>query len=249
MDGKDRLRAIVFSAIPLHESSTARSLWPMHVIAVASQKGGAGKSTFAVNLAVLADSESAPSLLIDMDEQGSLSVWQSLRKSPTPVVVPSRPDELAEVLDTARRDGRIKWAFLDAPPLSNESVALMMRAASLVLIPARPSVFDLSAITATVAMAHELQRPFFVALNAVPPRRGLTEMPDVINARRAIRNMNAPLWKGAISQRTALAQALASGQSASEFNPGGIAAQEFRALWADVSRVTEAMGKHAAAFA
>jgi len=43
-------------------------------------------------------------------------------------------------------------------------------------------------------------------------------MPDVISARRAIRKMNAPLWKGAISQRTALAPALASGQSASEFN-------------------------------
>ncbi len=219
----------------------------MHVIAVASQKGGAGKSTFAVNLAVLADQEESPSLLIDMDEQGSLSVWQGLRKAPTPLVVPSRPEELAEVLDTARRDGRVKWAFLDAPPLSNESVALMMRAASLVLIPARPSIFDLSAIAATIGMAHELQRPFFVALNAVPPRRGITEMPDVISARRAIRKMNAPLWKGAISQRTALAQALASGQAASEFNPGGIAAQEFRSLWADVSRVAAAMGEAAAA--
>lgn len=219
----------------------------MHVIAVASQKGGAGKSTFAVNLAVLADAESAPSLLIDMDEQGSLSVWQGLRKTPTPLVVPSRPEELAEVLDTARRDGRIKWVFLDAPPLSNESVALMMRAASLVLIPARPSIFDLSAIAATIAMARELQRPFFVALNAVPPRRGITEMPDVISARRAIRKMNAPLWRGAISQRTALAQALATGQAASEFNPGGIAAQEFRSLWADVTRVAAAMGGSAAA--
>ncbi len=74
-------------------------------------------------------------------------------------------------------------------------------------------------------------------------------MPDVISARRAIRKMNAPLWKGAISQRTALAQALASGQSASEFNPGGIAAQEFRSLWADVSRVAAAMGEGAAAHA
>ena len=217
----------------------------MHVVAIASQKGGAGKSTFAVNLAVLANMQSSPSLLIDMDEQGSLSVWQGLRDAASPLVVPSRPEELPEVLDTARRDGRVKWAFLDAPPLSNESVAAMMRAASLVVVPARPSVFDLSAISATVAMAHDLMRPFFVALNAVPPRRGLTETADVISARKAIRNMNAPLWRGSISQRAALAQALACGQAAVEYEPGGVAAQEFRSLWADVKSVAEAMAGRA----
>jgi cellulose biosynthesis protein BcsQ len=219
----------------------------MHVVAIASQKGGAGKSTFAVNLAVLADREASPALLIDMDEQGSLSVWQSLRKELTPLVVPSRPDELAGVLETARRDGRVKWAFLDAPPLSNENVAAMLRAASLVIIPARPSVFDLSAIAATISMAHDLRRPFFVALNAVPARRGVSEMPDVIRARNAIRRMNAPLWRGSISQRTALAQALASGQSAVEFNPNGIAAQEFQALWADICRVANATSQDSSA--
>lgn len=219
----------------------------MHVIAIASQKGGAGKSTFAVNLSVLADQPSAPALLIDMDEQGSLSVWQGLRTSPSPLVVPSRPDELPEVLDTAKRDGRIKWVFLDAPPLSNESVAAMMRAASMVLIPARPSVFDLSAIAATVAMAHELRRPFFVALNAVPARRGIVEMPDVMRARQAIRKLNAPLWRGSIAQRTAFAQALAAGQAVSEFQPDGAAAREIQELWSDVARVAEAMGRRVSA--
>jgi hypothetical protein len=86
-----------------------------------------------------------------------------------------------------------------------------------------------------------------VALNAVPARRGLTEVPDVITARKAIRKMNAPLWRGAISQRTALAQALAAGQSAAEFNPTGIAAQEFGALWGDVSRVVETVDAEASA--
>jgi chromosome partitioning protein len=216
----------------------------MRVVAIASQKGGAGKSTFAVNLAVLANRQAEPALLIDMDEQGSLSVWQGLRKAGTPLVVPSRPEELGEVLEAARRDGRIEWAFLDAPPLSNESVAEMMMAASLVVIPARPAVFDLAAIASTVAMAHELQRPFFVALNAAPPRRGLTEAPDVISARRAIREMNAPVWRGAVAQRSALAQALACGLAAVEFEPNGAAAREMNNLWSDVQRVSEAMALH-----
>jgi chromosome partitioning protein len=213
----------------------------MRVIAIASQKGGAGKSTFAVNLAVLANQQSEPALLIDMDEQGSLSVWQGLRKASTPLVVPSRPEELSEVLEAARRDSRIEWVFLDAPPLSNESVAAMMTAASLVVVPARPSVFDLAAIASTISMAHALRRPFFVALNAVPPRRGVTEATDVISARKAINKLNAPLWRGSVAQRSAFAQALASGMSAGEFEPNGPAAREMSSLWADVKRVAEAM--------
>jgi chromosome partitioning protein len=213
----------------------------MHVVAIASQKGGAGKSTFAVNLAVLADRPGAPALLIDMDEQGSLSVWQRLRKQATPLVVPCRPQELDEVLDAARRDGRIQWAFLDAPPLSNDSVAAMMRAASLVVIPARPSVFDLAAIAATIAMAHDLRRPHFVALNAVPPRRGANEAPDVTRARSIIAEMNAPLWRGSVAHRAAFAQALASGKSAAEWEPNGLAAREIQDLWAAVTLVAQTM--------
>ena len=219
----------------------------MHVVAIASQKGGAGKSTFAVNLAVLADRAGAPALLIDMDEQGSLSVWQALRNKPSPLVVPCRPEELEEVLDAARRDGRIEWAFLDAPPLSNESVAAMMRSASLVLIPARPSVFDIAAIAATVTMANELRRPFFVALNAVPPRRGAAEGADVARARKAISELKAPLWKGAVTHRAAFAQALASGQSAAEFDPDGAAAREMQELWSAVTLVAQTVTKGAAA--
>ena len=57
----------------------------MYVIAIASQKGGAGKSTFAVNLAALADRENAPALLIDTDAQGSLvGLAQGARRAHAP---------------------------------------------------------------------------------------------------------------------------------------------------------------------
>ena len=113
----------------------------MNIIAIASQKGGAGKSTFAVNLAALADQASGPAILIDTDPQASLSVWQNLRRSRSPLLVPCRASELGAVLDTARRHGSVEWVFIDGPPQNNDDIAAMMCAATLVLIPARPAVF------------------------------------------------------------------------------------------------------------
>ena len=113
-------------------------------------------------------------------------MWHRLRQSRTPLLVPCRASELGAVLDTARRHGSIDWVFIDGPPQNNEDIAEMMLAATLVLIPTRPAIFDIAAATATIDMARRLKRPFFVALNATPPKRGIAEVPLVTSARKTI---------------------------------------------------------------
>jgi chromosome partitioning protein len=216
----------------------------MYVVAIASQKGGAGKSTFAVNLAVLADREGAPALLIDTDAQGSVTVWRKLRRKRTPLLVPCRSRNLPEALDMAREHGGIEWVFIDGPPQNNDDIAAMMRQATLVLIPTRPATFDLAAVPATIAMARKVQRPFFVALNAVPPKRGGVTPTAVASARKSIQEMGAPVWRGSVAQRAVYVQALASGEAVTEFEPSGPAADEMRLLWHDVSQAAEAMSHY-----
>jgi len=216
----------------------------MYVVAIASQKGGAGKSTFAVNLAAQADRDGAPALLIDTDAQGSVTVWRNLRRKRTPLLVPCRAGDLPEVLEMAREHGGVEWVFIDGPPQNNEDIAAMMRPATLVLIPTRPAIFDLAAVPATIAMARKVQRPFFVALNAAPPKRGAFNSPMVNDARKSIREMGAPVWRGAVAQRAAYVQALASGEAVTEFEPNGPAAEEMRLLWRDVSQAAEAMSHY-----
>lgn len=216
----------------------------MLIVAIASQKGGAGKSTFAVNLATLADAEGAPSLLIDTDAQGSLTIWHKLRQARTPLLVPCRANEIPEVLSTAQRAGGVEWVFIDGPPQNNEAIAAMMRPATLVLIPTRPAVFDLASVPATIAMARRVGRPFFVALNAVPPKRGITESPIVGATRKAIKDMGAPVWRGAVAQRAVYSHALASGRAVTEVETSGPAVDEMRLLWNDVSQAARAMAHY-----
>lgn len=216
----------------------------MYTISIASQKGGAGKSTFAVNLATLADAADAPALLIDTDVQGSLGVWHKLRGLPTPLLISCRADELDEVLAAARQRGDIKWAFVDGPPQADETITTIMRAATLVLIPTRPSLFDIASVPTTIAMARRVKRPFFVALNAVPAKRGLFESPIVTAARKSIRDMGAPVWRGAVAQRAVYSHALASGQAVTEFEKAGPATLEMRQLWQDVSQASRAMANY-----
>jgi chromosome partitioning protein len=218
----------------------------MYVIAIASQKGGAGKSTFAVNLATLADREQAPALLIDTDPQGSLSVWHKARGTRTPLLVSTAASELAEVLETARRHKTIEWVFIDGAAQASDDATAIMNAATLVLIPTRPGVFDLASLPATVSIARRIKRPFFVALNAVPPKRGITESPIVIAARKAVRDMGAPVWRGTVAQRAVYAHALASGQAVTEFETSGPAFDEMRLLWRDVGDAARAMAQHQA---
>ncbi len=148
------------------------------------------------------------------------------------------------MLDTARRQKNIEWVFIDGPAQANADVVTMMKTATLIVIPTRSAVFDLASVPATIAIARRLKRPFFVALNAVPAKRGVVESPIVAAARRAIRDMGAPVWRGAVAQRAVYAHALASGQAVTEFETAGPAADEMRLLWRDVSEAARAMAQH-----
>lgn len=214
----------------------------MRVIAFSSQKGGAGKSTLAAHLSVLADAPSRPALLIDADPQGSLAFWHELRAAETPVLAKCDPRELPDILEAARRDG-IAWAFVDTPPHNAPAIADAMRASDLVVIPLRPAVFDLAAVAKTLDMARALGRPALPVINAAPPRRGIYPAAVANEAREALLAMGATPFAGQVTQRAAFAHALASGQAVGEFEPESPAAKEIGDLWTAVRRMLGVKGK------
>ena len=197
----------------------------MKTIAIISQKGGAGKTTIALNLAVAAIRSGAPSVVIDIDPQASAKCWHDLRENDAPVVVSAQAARLPAILDTAKENGA-KIVFIDTAPHSESSALAAARAADLVLIPCRPSLLDLKAISTTIDLAALAKTPVLAVLNTVPGRGGLRS-----DAEQVLNGYGVEMAAATIGQRVAFVHSLTAGQSVLEYEPDGKAAEEIVALF------------------
>ena len=88
----------------------------MRVLAMASQKGGSGKTTLSGHLAVQAQlSGAGPACLIDIDPQGSLADWWNEREAEMPAFAQTTVARLASDLEVLRQQG-FRLAVIDTPP-------------------------------------------------------------------------------------------------------------------------------------
>src|SRR3981081_2223189 len=116
----------------------------MNVIVFASRKGGSGKSTLAAHLAAHVHKATRPCLLIDADPQGSLTLWHTLRGTGAPPIKTATRSR-GEMVRAAKSAG-YEWVFIDTPPNMSAVVEDAIQSATLVVIPARPSIFDVTAV-------------------------------------------------------------------------------------------------------
>jgi len=202
----------------------------MRVVAIMAQKGGAGKSTLALHLAVLAQQEGERVLLIDTDPQRSAGDWWRARDADTPEMVEASASTLPETLKAAKADG-INLVIVDTAPHAQKEAADAANAADIVLVPCRPGILDLRAIGSTVDILRSAKTPGAIVLNQCPPGRGGKESAVVTEAREALEAYGLPVFPGAIGLRASLSHALISGEAVTEFEPKGRAAKELRALW------------------
>jgi chromosome partitioning protein len=223
---------------PVRRLNIIRSLI-MVIITVASRKGGSGKSTLTAHLAAYASKPSRRCLLIDADPQGSLALWHGLRQSEEPALR-SVSRDIENVIRAARSAGT-EWVFIDTPPQMSGPVNDAIRAATLVVIPARPSLFDLNAVKETIECARERRKPYAVVLNGAPPRRDNAEAAATAAARQCLNELKAPVWGGQITHRATYSLALAGGDSVREFEPESQAASEIARLFAAIERSVRAI--------
>ena len=201
------------------------------VVAVAQQKGGAGKSTVAANLAVALAAGGARVALLDTDPQQSLARWWEERanqpralalsfETPAGWRIPAAVDRLKRNHD---------FVVLDTAPHAETEAKIAIRAASLVLLPMQPSPADLWASDATLKLAATEGRPAVVLLNRVPASGRLAQQIEAELARRGIAVLAEKL-----GNRTAFASAFMLGLAVCEAAPKNQATTELNALAAAV---------------
>lgn len=196
----------------------------MKTIAIISQKGGAGKTTLAIHLAVAAMRAKMNTVVIDLDPQASAAKWSDRRTSELPVVISAHASRLNHVLDNARSQSG-ELTFIDTAPHSDKTALDAARLADVVLVPCRPSILDLEAIVNSLDLAKLAKKPAMVVLNAVAPSGQEAE-----EAAEAIAEFGGELCPVRLVSRVAYARAIVYGQAAQEYEPHGKAAQEIAVL-------------------
>ncbi|MEB3311998.1 MAG: ParA family partition ATPase [Snowella sp.] len=197
----------------------------MKTLSILSQKGGAGKTTLAIHLAVAAELSGQQTALIDIDPQASATSWGDSREQESPVVVSAQSSRLEKVLEAAREAGA-KLAIIDTAPHSESASLVAARAADFILIPCRPAILDLRAIGSTIDLVKIADKPASIILNTVPPRGGLAE-----DAKKAIAIYEISVCPVYIKNRAAFSNSLTAGLTAQEYEPQGKAAAEIKQLY------------------
>ncbi len=201
------------------------------IVTVAQQKGGAGKTTLAINLAVHWAKQGRKVAILDIDPQASISAWAAMRDgrakvAPLTVSAVSGWRTSTEI-DRLKQDHEL--VVIDSPPHAETAARAAIRASDLTVVPVQLSPMDLWATGATIEIARAERRPVVLVLNRVPPRGHLA---DTIRA--LIAEKNLPMAKTVLGNRQAFAAAVLAGMGVAEAEPDSPAAGEIAALAAEL---------------
>ena len=203
----------------------------MKTLAIISQKGGSGKSTVAVHMAVCAVRQGLHTAIIDLDPQGSSFDWYLSRSQQNELnAVQSTVAQLPALLKQAKKGGA-DFIIIDTAPHSDSTAAMTAQFADFVLMPCRPARFDLKAIHSTAEIIKLTKTPSAVVINAAP-RGKLSE-----EAKEALQQQGIVVLDPVLFHRVAYSHAVIDGRSVHEYEPEGKAAEEIDALFSCLKKV------------
>jgi chromosome partitioning protein len=208
----------------------------MRTIAVIARKGGSGKTTLAVHLALAAHLRGRKTLLADADAQRSASEVLRGRQGPGPDWVETSGSKLFTVQMTAIRNA-VDAMIIDTPAVLEDELSHSIVVADLSLLVIRPTFLDIAAALRTAEVIRRLRKPGLIVMNQAPPARGGVEPPAVKRALEALMLMRLPVAPFILRARASYQSVLEAGRSVEELDPQAPAATEMSALWDFIERL------------
>ncbi len=205
----------------------------MAVISIAQQKGGAGKTTLAVQLGVAWLVAGKRIAMLDIDPQASLFTWFNLRRRRLGdqagglVVQGLSGWRLGSELRRFRDE--FDHILVDSPPHAEIESKTAIREADLVLLPCQPHALDVWATKASLEFARGERTDAMLVLNRMPARGRAAEA-----IRSEIVAAGWPLAKTSLGNRQAFAASIGEGRGVAESAPASPAGQEIAALAQEV---------------
>jgi len=198
----------------------------MYVIAVVAEKGGAGKTTIALDLAVTATRKGHKVAVIDVDPQASASKWTDRRTGDDPWVVPTHAVRIGATIEQAKAQG-VDFIVIDTPPHSSTEAAEAARRADVVISPVEPHMFGLETVEKLADLLKIAGNPSaFVVVSKAP-----TQGTEGANAVEYIKKQGFTVAPVTLHLRAAHRHASNIGKVAAEFEPDSKAAQESLQLY------------------
>lgn len=213
-------------------------------VSVCTLKGGAGKSTIAINLATCLHRGGHRALIVDADCQPTCSAWaavaaESGREGPPVVGIPGA--SLRRDLESVAQGFDV--VVIDAPPRLGQEQRAAMLAADLVVMPVTPGPADVWALRETIGLLNEAReyRPELgavVVLNRMDSRTTISNVTHMAAA-----DLGIPVLTATLGNRVAFSEATAAGLGVVDYAPQSTAAEEVRAFTSAVLAEIEG-GEH-----
>ena len=199
----------------------------MKTISILGQKGGTGKTTTALALAVAANQAGRSVVVIDLDPQTTATNWYDRRgNSDSLTVVSCQVARLRFVLEAAKNEGA-DLVIIDTPAKSSEAGIEAARSANMVLVPVRQQIYDLETLPAIRDILRLSGEPSsFVVINSAP-----IQGKRHIEAQEAAKSLGFAVCPIILYLRAAYGDAPTTGQTVTEYEPGSKAALEIEQLY------------------